>query len=217
MIKAGAKILLDQAGNVIGLALPLTLVGTLVINPGIVQDVSEGPPRILINGEWHQLTTQEAALLRTGQPIDVDGTIVSSKEVIARINGKVDIAGNSNLADPNGGNSQFNDRSQVTPPVPEGTVLNKDTIEGELRWNNQDDPRLRELMSKFGWTEAKGEPPRMEVEYNGVKYSIPYYKLGAQRVTPEQIRDFVNTARQMGFPVKLHVGPRNTIDPYLEA
>ena len=72
-------------------------------------------------------------------------------------------------------------------------------------------------MSKFGWTEAKGEPPRMEVEYNGVKYSIPYYKLGAQRVTPEQIRDFVNTARQMGFPVKLHVGPRNTIDPYLEA
>jgi hypothetical protein len=77
-----------ENGELIGLSttLPIaTLIGSILFNPGVVQDTSEGNPQIWLNHNGklipHQLTQQETALIRAGCKIADYGKIDTPFEI----------------------------------------------------------------------------------------------------------------------------------------
>jgi len=205
-IRAGATVLLDSVGNVIGLAVPLTAIGTLLVNPAIVQDMIEGPPKILINNQWYQLTIDQATLLRLGQPIDINGQIINPNgQVIARIQ-TVSTAQDNN-------SSQLSNTSNSPEITPQATQLSSsDQKIFDYEQYKKDHPNVARVLEELGLDNRyflKGVVRDKADE----KFEIPYIDLSKAENQEETVNSLIEAARADGVRLILNVGPSTSGQP----
>lgn len=220
-------------GRIIALAVPKSIMMTgastftaisLALNPGVVQDVSEGTPRLIYQGQVHQLSIQEVTYLR------VEG-YMNFFSVTAGVDGQ-EIARLS-------GDSSQNVRCQVegcptpqisAPPNQQSQSQGLDTeqLRREINGTEENNPLAQWFRDNSGGQTPRSVTITRYIDPNNpnsgiVEFELPYYDLRpifnqpsfAGKI-PEKLSGLITAARNSHYEVRLHVGPGMTIDPILD-
>lgn len=196
---------------------------SLALNPGIVQDVSEGTPQVCHNGQVYELDIQQVTYLRVEGVINAFSIATTDGNEIARIT----------EGDPSAiGDSQSEQcrvegncpTPQITPPPnqqPQGAPADQQQIKNTVEGREFQDSNLGRLLNQWR-LERNGDRPfstiRVRVDDNSPEIELPYYDMRSLNpaLNARDIRDLIRAAEADGIIVRLHLAPGRTVDPVLD-